>query len=104
METISDQSCTWAINECINHFGWPPDIAEFKQLAKSKEGSSRYQFSEEVLKFPETIKTNGKFENMINEGAIVCKRLKNLYPDKTWLQISALFTQVKKKQERFTEI
>lgn len=96
---IEDEYVNRAMEECIDKFSWPPDVAEFKQMVMSFKGSSKIPWSEEVLKFekPKNDKvSNAQVRTIIDEGAEICKRLKNIYPEKTWMQIATLFTLIKK--------
>jgi len=89
-----------ALDECVDKFAWAPDVSEFKQLCMSYKGSSKTPWSEEVLKFekPKNDKvTNLHVKAIIDEGAEICKKLKKIYPEKTWMAISGVFTQLKQK-------
>lgn len=38
---------------------------------------------------------------IIEEGAFICKRLKSIYPEKDWMEISEMFTKLKKATRKF---
>jgi hypothetical protein len=100
LDGIEDEFVNRAIEDCVNKFAWCPDVAEFKQLCMSYKGSSKIPWAEEVLKFekPKNAKvTNAHVRTVIDEGAEICKKLKEIYPDKTWMGIAGLFTDLKKK-------
>lgn len=97
---IEDEYVNRAMEQCVDKFAWFPDVAEFKQLCMSYKGSSKIPWSEDVLKFEKPKNshvTNAHVRTVIDEGAEICKRLKNIYPDKTWMGIAGLFTELKKK-------
>lgn len=97
---IEDDYVNRAMQECVDKFAWAPDVAEFKQLCMSYKGSSKTPWSDEVLKFEEPKKhkvTNLHVKTIIDEGAEICKRLKKIYPDKSWMAISGVFTKLKQK-------
>ncbi len=88
------------MEECVDKFSWCPEVAEFKQLCISYKGSSKTPWAEEVLKFekPKNAKvTNEHVRTVIDEGSEVCKKLKEIYPEKTWMCIASLFNDLKKK-------
>jgi hypothetical protein len=92
------------MEDCVDKFAWCPDVAEFKQLCMSYKGSSKTPWAEEVLKFEKPKNahvTNAHVRTIIDEGAEICKRLKNIYPDKTWMGVASLFTELKKKARIF---
>lgn len=97
---IEEEYIKRALREVVDKFAWCPDVAEFKQLCMLYKGSSKIPWSEEVLKFekPKNAKvTNAHIRTVIDEGAEICKKLKEIYPEKTWMGISGLFTDLKKK-------
>lgn len=103
---IEDEYINRAIDTCVDKFSWAPDVAEFKQLAMSFKGSSKTPWVEEVLKFEEP--KNNKVTNLhvkavIDEGADICKKLKNIYPNKSWMTISGVFTTLKQKARIYHE-
>jgi hypothetical protein len=100
LKDIEDEYVQKAMEEVVDKFVWSPDIAEFRKLCLSFKGSSKTPWSEEVLKFekPKNAKvTNEHVRTVIDEGAEICKRLKDIYPEKTWMGISSVFTEFKKK-------
>ena len=100
LQDIEDEYVNKALDEMVDKFSWSPDVAEFKKLCLSFKGSSRIPWAEEVLKFekPKNAKvTNAHVRTVIDEGAEICKKLKEIYPDKTWMGIAGLFTELKKK-------
>lgn len=97
---IEDEYINRAMEECVDKFAWAPDVAEFKQMVMGFKGSSKTPWSEEVLKFEKPKNdyvSNVQVRTIIDEGAEICKRLKNIYPEKTWMGIAAVFTEFKKK-------
>jgi hypothetical protein len=97
---IEDEYVNRAMEQCVDKFAWCPDVAEFKQLCMSYKGSSKTPWAEEVLKFEKPKNahvTNAHVRTVIDEGAEICKKLKEIYPDKTWMGIASLFTELKKK-------
>jgi hypothetical protein len=97
---FEDEFVKRALDECVDKFAWCPDVAEFKQLCMSYKGTSKLPWSEEVLKFekPKNAKVTDEYvRTVIDEGSEICKRLKNIYPDKSWMGIAGLFTELKKK-------
>lgn len=101
---IEDEYINRAMEECVDKFAWAPDVAEFKQMVMSFKGSSKTPWSEEVLKFekPKVEPYNNQQVNtLIVEGAEICKRLKKIYPEKTWMAIAGVFTQLKNKARPF---
>lgn len=93
-----------ATNECINKFEWPPGIAEFKSLCKSLRGDSKVPWAEDVLKFekPKRDKrTQSDVQRIIEEGAWFCKKLKILYPEKSWMEIAKVSCKAKNSAKKF---
>jgi hypothetical protein len=100
LRDIEDEFVNRSMEEVVDKFSWPPDVAEFRKLCMSYKGSSRTPWAEEVLKFekPKVEPYNNQQVNtLIVEGAEICKRLKNIYPEKTWMAVAGLFTQLKNK-------
>jgi len=100
LQGIEDEYVNRAMEEVVDKFVWSPDVAEFKKLCMSYKGSSKTPWVEEVLKFekPKVEPYNNQQVNtLIVEGAEICKRLKNIYPEKTWMAVAGLFTQLKNK-------
>lgn len=101
---IEDEYINRAMEECVDKFAWAPDVAEFKQMVMGFKGSSKTPWSEEVLKFKrpkDEPYNNQQVNTLIVEGAEICKRLKSIYPEKTWMAIAGLFTQLKNKARPF---
>jgi hypothetical protein len=101
---IEDEYVQRAMQSCVDKFAWAPDVAEFKQLCMSYKGSSKTPWSEEVLKFEEPKNhkvTNLHVKTIIDEGAEICKRLKKIYPNKSWMAIASVFTELKKKARAY---
>lgn len=100
LKDIEDEFVDRAIEEVVDKFAWSPDVAEFKKLCMSYKGSSKTPWVEDVLKFKEPKNnkvTNLHVKTIIDEGAEICKRLKNIYPNKSWMSISGVFTTLKQK-------
>lgn len=97
---IEEDHIKKALKECVDKFSWCPDVAEFKQLCMSYKGSSKIPWAEDVLKFekPKNARvTNAHVRTVIDEGSEICKRLKEIYTEKTWMGIASVFTEIKKK-------
>jgi hypothetical protein len=97
---VEDEYVIRALREMVDKFSWAPDVAEFKQLCMSYKGSSKTPWAEEVLKFEKP--KNSKVSNLevraiIDEGSEICKRLKKIYPEKSWMAIAGVFTLLKNK-------
>lgn len=100
LRDVEDEFVNRAMEEMVDKFAWAPDVAEFKKLCLSYKGNSKIPWAEDVLKFEKPKNahvTNAHVRTVIDEGAEICKRLKNIYPDKTWMGIASLFTELKKK-------
>lgn len=97
---IYDNTIVRALDECIDKFTWPPEIAEFRQLCKAIQGDSRLQYADKVLSYQreKVTHSNLNVQRIIDEGAAICKKLKDIYPDLTWFQIADKFSLLKKKQ------
>jgi len=103
LKNITPEDISRALDECLDKFAWPPDVAEFKQLAQSYSGSSRIPWAHEVFEKASSKKKNPnvKVELIIEAGAVVCRNLKELYPELNWYQIADKFTALKKKSRPF---
>lgn len=100
LDGIEDEYVNRAMQEMVDKFSWPPDVSDFKQLAMSYKGSNRLPWANEVIKFEKPknhTRTNQAVERIINEGSIICKRLKEIFPDLTWYKIANKFTELKNK-------
>jgi len=98
LKDISDNDINRAISECSSKFSWAPNIAEFKNLCLSYKPSSFIPW------VPTENKKKNSYESInriINEGAIVCKKLKEIYPDLSWMKIGSIFTKVKNSTKKF---
>lgn len=102
LEGIEKKYIDQALEDCTSKYQWPPTLDQFKKLCLSYQGSSRFQWSDEVVK-----KTSNKSKNetpvgiTIDEGAKVCKKLKKIYPEKNWWQIASVFTNLKMKTRTY---
>ena len=74
---------------------WPPTIGQFKQMCFSFGKYKEYKDIEKE-ELPSKFKINS-VTPLIDAGAVVCKKLKILYPELNWYQIADVFTTVKKK-------
>lgn len=104
LQGIEDEYVNRAMEEVVDNFVWAPDVAEFKKLCMSYKGSSKTPWAEEVLKFKKPKDepyNNQQINTLIIEGAEICKRLKSIYPEKTWMAIAGVFTQIKNKARPF---
>jgi hypothetical protein len=104
LDDIEDEHVNRAMESCVYKFAWAPDVAEFKKLCMAYKGSSRTPWVEEVLKFEKPKVqhyNNQQINTLIVEGAEICKRLKKIYPEKTWMTIASVFTQLKNKARPF---
>ena len=79
---------------------WPPTPGEFKELCKAIQGSSNFAWSKDVIKKSyekhKPSSSNLDISRIIDEGAKVCGKLKEIYPDLDWYQIADKFTKLKK--------
>lgn len=91
--------------DCLSkeHPAWPPVIGEFTAICSRLKGDSRLPWAHEISAELDAPKKQSNQDistaRIIDEGAITCKTLKNLYPDLNWMQIADLFTKVKKSPE-----
>lgn len=100
MKDISNEIIDNAFEKCVDKFKWPPEISEFKEICMSIKGSQKYPWSEDVMKLtfekPKISSSNLEVQRIINEGAKICKKLKEIYPELDWYKISDKFTSLKK--------
>lgn len=79
---------------------WPPTLGEFKQACLAVQGDSKFKWSHDVVKKsfekPSTRSSNLDIQRIIDEGAKICKKLKEIYPELDWYQIADKFTSLKK--------
>jgi len=99
LREISDEVIDKAIEECVDKHKWPPEIADFKQLCMSLKGSANIPWFDEVMKAASI--PNAKVKVFIDEGADICKRLKNLYPNESWMKIGNRFGVLKARAKVF---
>jgi len=99
LKEIPDEIIDKALEKCVDTHKWPPEISEFKQICLGLKGSSLIPWFDDVIKLSNqsTVKTNQSVERIIDEGAKVCKMLKNIYPEMSWMKIAIKFTELKKK-------
>lgn len=97
MSAISKNIIEKALERCIDIFKWPPEIAEFKEFCMSIK---RNHFPDDVVDAPvrKKLDQTGK---IINEGAKICAKIKEIYPELNWYQIANKFTLLKKKSKTF---
>lgn len=79
---------------------WPPTPGEFYELCVAINGSTRFKFKSDADLLPSE-KTSHKPSNevidrLINEGAEVCKILKEIYPCDSYMDTAVRFTKLKK--------
>lgn len=73
-------------------FQWPPNLKEFYELCKSLDKSDFGPKKNVINSNHQDIKV----KRIIDEGAEICKRLKIIFPECSWMKISSLFTRLKK--------
>lgn len=104
LQGVEDEYVNRAMETCVDKFAWAPDVAEFKQLAMSLKGSSKTPWVEEVLKFEKPKnepRSNYEVKQIIDIGADICKKIKETYPELTWMKVSEKFTNLKKITKAF---
>jgi hypothetical protein len=80
----------------VEHNDWPPNAQEFIFLCEKMHAEKNKW--DDIPKVPSNI--NGgdvHIRRIIDEGALICKKLKDIYPDKGWLEIAKIFTKLKSK-------
>lgn len=100
LKGIADEIIEKVIDQCVDIHKWPPEISEFKQMCSVMKGSSLIPWSEDVIgiEIPQNYtRTNESVERFINEGAKVCKIIKEIYPSLNWYKIADKFTELKRK-------
>lgn len=91
LKEFDDEVIDKAISLSPSRFQWPPNLKEFMDLCKSldkKDFGIKNNYSV----------SNSQDENVkriIDEGAVVCKRLKQIYPNKSWMEVASLFSKLK---------
>lgn len=99
LKEISNEVIDKALEECVEIHKWPPEIAEFKQLCVSLNVKPNKYWVDSMMKIDNV--PNSKVKVFIDEGAEICKRLKSLYPDKSWMKIGNIFGSLKNKAKVF---
>lgn len=99
---ILDEHISMAVSQCSDKFlEWPPTVGQFKHLCGTFVSPHRLRDAKEVLKDTAPKTSNDpdiiSATRIINLGAEICKKLKVIYPDKSWYEIGDIFTAVKKK-------
>lgn len=91
LKEFGDEVIEKAVTLAPSRFQWPPNLKEFMDLCKSlgsHEFGARKNFSVSSSQ-------DSNVKRIIDEGAVVCNRLKNIYPHKSWMEVAALFTKLK---------
>lgn len=93
---------TNALKECPDVFKWPPEIAEFKELCTKHERYRKptYNPYERTIEH-KPIYRDLNVQKIIDNGAVVCKKLKEIYPELSWMSISNKFTALKKASRKY---
>lgn len=98
LSDISDNDINRALSECSSKFSWAPNISEFKNLCLSYKPSNLIPWS----KSNDSLQVEkDNLQRIINEGAKICKQLKEIYPDKSWWQIADIFKIFKLNTRKF---
>ncbi len=105
---------TKALQDCPDVFIWPPEVAEFKELCAKHERYRKPDFNPYEKKLEhKSIYRDLTIQRIIDNGTNICRKLKEIYPELTWMDISNKFTALKKscrkyypdsKEDKFLEV
>lgn len=100
LKDMSNETIKKAIDDLPNRFpSWPPTPGEFKELCVSYEGSKRFKFASDVLVLAHensSYKSSNELtEKVIHNGSKICKKLKEIYPDDSYMEIAEKFNKLK---------
>lgn len=101
MKDISNDIIKKALDRLPERYpSWPPTAGEFMELCVSINGSKRFKYKSDVMVLTQektpTRHPNVSLNRLIDEGAKVCKMLKEIYEYDNWYQIADKFTELKK--------
>jgi hypothetical protein len=95
LKDVDDKTVKLALSQCVNESKYPPTLNEFKQICDSLK--KRESFGNPNNYQNVKSKNDTPIGRIINEGAFICSKLKEIYPEKSWFQIAAVFTRLKTK-------
>lgn len=99
LQDVPDDIIKIALERCPEKFQWVPDIHEFKNLCRMiyREKNFDKKTEEFIAARKQPSINNFSMQRIIDEGAAICKRFKSIFPDKSWIKISGVFTMAKEK-------
>jgi hypothetical protein len=104
LKDISGEIMNLSINSLPERYpSWPPTVGEFKEICMAFKGSEKFKMWPQELMMIDSKSTysNLNVNRLIDDGAFICKRLKEIYPELGFMKISNLFTRLKNTCKKF---
>ena len=94
LSQFNDNIIKKSLMYCKDNLKWHPNLAEFRQICLREQRNS-HGYIESPIRA--TKETDYSVKRIIDEGAQICKKIKQIYPDASWTRISRMFTVLKEK-------
>ena len=104
LKDISGEIMNLSLNSLPDRYpSWPPTVGEFKEICTAFKGSERFKMWPMELTMLDSKSTysNLNVSRVIDDGAVICKRLKEIYPESSFMSISNLFTRLKNTCKKY---
>lgn len=95
LKDFEDKTIHMALKQCVNESKYPPTLNEFKQICENLKKRETFDNPSNYQNIK--AKNDTPIGRIINEGANICSKLKEIYPEKSWFQVAVVFTRLKTK-------